>query len=129
MKKKNRSYQLRVVLLLPKTKLHRLTPGNLFLALLEIQRIRIHTFSLRHQEKGGNGTCNIASEEDPEDVCYADFCAQVVEQYARKDGTEFSGGGTDSVGETPYAGWIEFSRDNERGGIGTEVEEHLETRN
>ena len=97
------------------------------MALLEIQRIRIHTFSLRHQKKGGNGTCDIASEEDPEDVCNADFCAQVVKQHARKDGTKFSGGGANSVSKTSHARWIEFSRDNECGGVGTEVEEHLET--
>ena len=33
------------------------------------------------------------------------------------------------MGETAHARGVEFSRDNEGGGVGTEVEEHLETRN
>ena len=67
----------------PRTALHPLSPCNLFLALLEIQRIRIHTFSLGYQEERDNGTCDVASEENPEDICDADLCAQVVEQHAR----------------------------------------------
>lgn len=119
------------MLLTPETILHRLTPRNLLLAFLEIQCIRIHAFSLGHQKEGGNGTCNVASEEDPEDVCYAEFAwrAQIVEQYAGQNGTKFSSGGTDSVGEAAYPGGIELSRNNEGSGVGTEVEEHLKTRN
>ena len=63
--------------------LHRLTPCNLLLALFEIQGISIHAFSLRYQKEGGNGTSNVACKENPKDVSYADFSAQVVEQHAR----------------------------------------------
>lgn len=45
-----------IVLLPLKKALDRLTPRNFLLALLEIQRIRIHTFSLGHQKERGNGT-------------------------------------------------------------------------
>lgn len=73
------------VLLPPRSALHHLTPCDLLLALFVIQRIRIHTFGLRHKQEGGNGTQDVASEEDPENVCHANLTgrAQVVEQHAR----------------------------------------------
>ncbi len=111
------------------TALHPLAPCNLLLALYEIQGIRIHAFSFRYQKEGGNGTSNVACKEDPKHIWYADFSAQVVEQHAGENGTEFAGGGTDSVGETAYTRRIEFSGDDESGGVGTEVEEQLETSN
>lgn len=113
-----------------KAVLHRLSFRNLLLALFEIQRIRIHAFSLGHHKERDDGTCDVASEEDPEGVCYAKHIrrAQIVEQHAGQNGAQFSSGGTDSVGETAYAGGEEFSGNNEGGGIRTEVEKQLETR-
>ena len=107
-----------------------MSSGDHLLAFFEIQLVRIHTLGLGYQEEGDDGTEEVAGEEDPEDVCDANVAGrtQVVEQHARENGAEFAGGGTHSVGETTDAGGEEFSGDDERGGVGTEVEEHLESR-
>ena len=54
--------------------------------------------------------------------------AQVVEEHTGQNGAEFSRGGADAVGETADTGWVQFSGDDEGGGVGTKVEEHLKAR-
>ena len=96
------------------------------LTLLKILRISIHPLGLRNKDKSHDGTQQVASEEDPDRVRDADFLrGEVVEEDAGKDGAEFSGGGRDAVGEAADAGGEDFSRDDEGGGVGAEVEEEL----
>ena len=52
--------------------------------------------------------------------------AKVVEQHTGEDSAEFASGRTDTVGESTDARWEKFSGDDKGGGVGTEVEKHLD---
>lgn len=53
-----------------------------FLALLKVLCVRIHTPCLRHEKESGDGTQQVASEEDPQHVRDTDFLrAEVVEKH------------------------------------------------
>jgi len=103
-----------------------LAPQSL-LALFIVQNVRVDAACLWYQEKSDNGANEIASEEDPKDVCDADLggSAEVVEQYARQDCAQFSDGGADTVAETANTRRVDLGGDDEGGGVWTEVEEEL----
>jgi len=109
-----------------------LIPGILasqsLLALFIVQNVRVDPARLWYQEKSDNGANEIASEEDPKDVCDADLggSAEVVEQHARQDCAQFTDGGADTVAETADTRRENFGGYDEGGGIWTKVEKELQ---
>ena len=72
-----------------------------------------------------DSTEEVGGEEDPEDLCDANAGREPVEQDAGEDGAELADGGGQAMGQPANPRGVDFTGDDEGGGVGAEVEEKL----
>ena len=89
--------------------------------------VGVKALCLGKADKGDNETEDRDTEEDPEDVLSSEgFVAEVSEEQGSQDGTTLSAGGRETVSSGSDSGGEDFSRVQEGGGVGSEVEEELQ---